>query len=291
MSGCFPAGIGYPCLQCSNVTVAISCCPRRHTTQRYREDCPLSGRTKLQRIVLRNEDGWLPQKVERGTSQMESPLPREARTAHQYGRSTRLGAVADRGQEQQLDFRINPLEVRLITGPDEPYTWSYMPDKAHLFPKHLSKHTMVACVELYAEVGKTFEAVLAGAGRATGAPDCLKEVDISFTSTIKQLEQKHALLQQDHIHVVEACERWQAQAMENGQLRASAENELAVKKADLESAHAAVQDLRRQLQVASESFERLQQQRASSIREMDVISRMLNNVKSGLSPAAEPDTV
>jgi hypothetical protein len=52
-----------------------------------------------------------------------------------------------------------------------------------------------------------------------------------------------------------------------------------------------MQDLRQQLQVASESLERLQQQRVSSIREMNEISRMLNNVKSGLSPAAEPDTV
>ncbi len=150
---------------------------------------------------------------------------------------------------------------------------------------------MGACVELYAEVGKTFEAVRTGAGRATGAPDCLTEVDISFTSTIEQLEQKHALLQQDHVNVVEACERWKAQATENEQLRASAENELAVKKTDLESAHAVMQDLRRQLQVASESLERLQQQRASSVREMDEISRMLNNVRSRLSPAAEPDTV
>ncbi|KAJ4332567.1 hypothetical protein N0V95_009634, partial [Ascochyta clinopodiicola] len=220
-----------------------------------------------------------------------SPPPREARTAHRYGRSTRLGTFADAKQEQQLGFQIDPLEVRLITSPDEPYTWSYIPEMEHLFRKHLSKHTMGACVELYAGVGKTFEAIRRGARRATEAPDRLTEVDISFTSTIKQLEQKYALLQQDHIHVVEACERWQAQATENGQLRASAENELATKKADLESAHTAMQDLRRQLQGASESLERLQQQRASSIREITEISRMLNNVRCGLCPVAEPDTV
>jgi chromosome segregation ATPase len=150
---------------------------------------------------------------------------------------------------------------------------------------------MGACVELYAEVGKTFEAIRTGARKAPGAPDCLTEVNVSFTSTIEQLEQKYTLLKQDHIRVVKACERWQAQATDNGQLKASAENELAVKKADLESAHSVIQGLRRQLQVASESLERLQQQRASSVQEINEISRMLNNVRSGLCPVAEPATV
>ncbi|PZD29767.1 hypothetical protein A1F96_04891 [Pyrenophora tritici-repentis] len=187
--------------------------------------------------------------------------------------------------EQQLGFHIDPQAVMLITSPDEPYTWSYMPERAHLFQKHLSKHTMGAYVQLCAEVGETFEAIRTGARRVPGA------LDVSFTSTIKQLEQKYALLQNDHNRVVEACECWQAQATENGQLRASAENELAVKKADLESAHSVAQDLRQQLQVASESLERLQQQRASSVQEINEISRMLNNVRSGLCTVTEPATV
>lgn len=166
-----------------------------------------------------------------------------------------------------------------------------MPEKVHLFQKHLSKHTMGACVELFTEVGKTFEATRTGVRGAAGAPDCVAEVDLSFTSTIKGLEHKCASLQQDHVRVLEACERWQAQATENGQLRASAENELAVKEADLESARAVIQDLRRKLEVASKSLERLQQQRASSVQEMDEISRMLSNVRSGLCPVAEPATV
>jgi Uri superfamily endonuclease len=217
---------------------------------------------------------------------MQNALPREARTAHRYGRSTQIGAFADAGQEQQLGFRIDPLQVRLITSPDEPYAWSYMPEKAHLFQKHLSKHTMGACVELSAGVGKTFEAI-----KAPGAPDCLTEVDVSFTSKIEQLEQNLSLLQQDHIHVVEECERLKAQATENGQLRASAENELAAKKAELESAHSVIQDLRRERQVASELSERLQQQRDICVQEMQEISRLSNNVRSRLCTVAEPATV
>ncbi|KAL6152630.1 hypothetical protein ACJQWK_04764 [Exserohilum turcicum] len=181
-----------------------------------------------------------------------------------------------------LGFRIDPLEVRLITSSDDPYTWSYMPEKAHLFQKHLSKHTMGACVELYDEVGKTFEAV-----RTAAAPhdifDCQTEVDVSFTSTIKQLEQNYALLQQEHNRVVEACERWQAQATKNGQLRENMENELAAKKTDLESAYSVIRDLRRQL-------EKLQGQKASSVQQLDEISKMLNNIRSGLCTVAEPVT-
>jgi Uri superfamily endonuclease len=161
-----------------------------------------------------------------------------------------------------------------------------MPDKAHLFQKHLSKHTMGACVELSAGVGKTFEAI-----KAPGAPDCLTEVDVSFTSKIEQLEQSLALLEQDHIHVVEECERLKVQATENGQLRVSAENELAAKKAELESAHSVIQDLRRERQVASELSERLQQQRDICVQEMKEKSRLFDNVRSRLCTVAEPATV
>ncbi|RYO14562.1 hypothetical protein AA0113_g12245 [Alternaria arborescens] len=217
---------------------------------------------------------------------MQNPLPREARTAHRYGRSTQAGAFANAGQEQQLGFRIDPLDVRLITGHDEAYTWSYMPEKAYLFQKHLSKHSMGACIELYDEVGKTFEAI-----KAARAPDCQTEVDVSFTGTIRQLEQKYALLQQDHIHVVEDCERWKAQATKHEQLRANADNELAVKKADLESAHAVAQDLRRQLQVVSEELGGLQQQHARTVQGVNEISRMWEDVRSGLRTVAGPATV
>ena len=235
--------------------------------------------------MLQDDDGRPLQKVERGASQKQNPLPRAARTAHRYGRSTQTGAFADAGQEQQLGFPIDPLQVRLITGPDELYTWRYPPEKAYLFQKQLSKHTMRACVELSAGVGKTFEAI-----KAPGAPDSLTEVDISFTSKIEQLEQDLALLRQDHTRAVEERELFKAQATENGQRRASAENELATKKAELESAHSVARDLRRQLQVASTSLEELQRQRASCTQEVNEIFRVADNLRSRLCTVAEPAT-
>lgn len=82
-----------------------------------------------------------------------------------------------------------------------------------------------------------------------------------------------------------------AQATENGQLRASAENELAAKNAELESAHSVIQDLRRERQVASELSERLQQQRDICVQEMQEIFRLSNNVRSRLCTVAEPASV
>jgi len=54
-----------------------------------------------------------------------------------------------------------PAEVRLITSTDDPYTWQMLPEKEHLFKKHLSKHSIGAYRELCRGVGTSFEAVLA----------------------------------------------------------------------------------------------------------------------------------
>jgi len=150
-----------------------------------------------------------------------------------------------------------------------------MPEKAHLFQKHLSKHTMGACVELSAGVGKTFEAI-----KAPGAHGCPTQADVSFTSKIEQSEQMYALLQEDYVGKVQECERWEAQATENGQLRASMESELTAKNAELESAHCVIQDLRRQLQVASGTLEGLQRQRATYLQRMNEISSIVDSLRS-----------
>ena len=45
-----------------------------------------------------------------------------------------------------LGISIEPSEVRLITSGDDPYTWTILPGKEHLFKKYLSK---VFCWSLY----------------------------------------------------------------------------------------------------------------------------------------------
>ena len=60
----------------------------------------------------------------------------------------------------KLGILIEPAEVRLITSSNDPYTWHRLPDKQHLFEKHLSKHSIGAYRELCRGIGVSFEAVL-----------------------------------------------------------------------------------------------------------------------------------
>jgi len=60
----------------------------------------------------------------------------------------------------KLGISIEPAEVRLITSADDPYTWHILPEKQHLFKKHISKHSIGAYRELCRGVGVSFEAIL-----------------------------------------------------------------------------------------------------------------------------------
>jgi hypothetical protein len=61
--------------------------------------------------------------------------------------------------EGQLGISIDPSEVRLITRVEDPYSWQSLPARTYLFEKNLSKHSIGAYMELYREVGVSFEAV------------------------------------------------------------------------------------------------------------------------------------
>jgi len=40
------------------------------------------------------------------------------------------------------------MQVHLITSMDDPYAWRVLPEKEHLFKKHMSKHSIRAYMEL-----------------------------------------------------------------------------------------------------------------------------------------------
>ena len=63
----------------------------------------------------------------------------------------------------RLGIAVEPAEVRLITSADDLYAWRFLPEKQHLFRKHLSKHSVGAYRELCREIDVSFEAVLAAA--------------------------------------------------------------------------------------------------------------------------------
>lgn len=74
--------------------------------------------------------------------------------------------------ENTLGLTIEPSQVRLITHPDDSYTWKALPEIQHLFEKQLSKHSVGAYAELYRGVGISFEAIpaLAPTTEAGGIP-------------------------------------------------------------------------------------------------------------------------
>ncbi|XTI91148.1 hypothetical protein V2W45_1242710, partial [Cenococcum geophilum] len=49
--------------------------------------------------------------------------------------------------------------VRLITGPNNPYNWIFLPKKRHLFKKYISKYLIRAYMELCYNVGILFKAI------------------------------------------------------------------------------------------------------------------------------------
>jgi len=62
-----------------------------------------------------------------------------------------------------LGIIIEPLQVCLIPGPDNPYIWKVLLEKEELFLriflKNISDHSIGAYKELYKGVGITFKAI------------------------------------------------------------------------------------------------------------------------------------
>jgi hypothetical protein len=74
--------------------------------------------------------------------------------------------------------------VRLITGAEDLYTWTVLPQRRHLFKKHLSKHSIGAYKELCREVGKSFETALAGINSSD--EDKSAELEVVFCHRIAE---------------------------------------------------------------------------------------------------------
>ena len=102
-------------------------------------------------------------------------------------------------KENKLGISIKPSQVRLITGIDDPYNWSYLPEKRHLFSKHLSKHSTNAYMQLCREVGTSFEAVNAETStqhiaQVKQGDASLSQPDTGFAVKIEQLEAENSRL-------------------------------------------------------------------------------------------------
>ena len=61
--------------------------------------------------------------------------------------------------ECTLGINVESVQVRLKPDVQDGYIWNVLPERQHLFTKQLSKHSIGAYMELYREVGKSFETV------------------------------------------------------------------------------------------------------------------------------------
>ncbi|KFY83261.1 hypothetical protein V500_10116, partial [Pseudogymnoascus sp. VKM F-4518 (FW-2643)] len=87
----------------------------------------------------------------------------------------------------KLGIAVDPLEIRLITREQDPYSWQYLPAASHLFQKNLSNHSIGAYMELFREIGSSFEAV-------AKEHMLLTRPAANFTDKITQLEAENLRL-------------------------------------------------------------------------------------------------
>ena len=77
---------------------------------------------------------------------------------------------SNRSVESNLGIVVDPAQVRLLPKLQDGYKWSVRPEMKHLlrknlFKKQLSKHAVGAYMELYREVGESFDAVRLAASK------------------------------------------------------------------------------------------------------------------------------
>ena len=113
------------------------------------------------------------------------------------------------------------MQVCLITSADDPYNWKVLLGKEHLFKKQLSKHLIGAYMELWWEVGVSFEAVPAteSKGISQRKPQESTEVKLSFAARIEAL-------QADNVKLNNELNQWRDQAANESELKELTEEEV-----------------------------------------------------------------
>ncbi|KAI9767323.1 MAG: hypothetical protein M1840_005732 [Geoglossum simile] len=123
-----------------------------------------------------------------------------------------------------LGIPIEPIQVRLITGVDDSYTWKVLLEKTHLFEKHLSKHSIGAYMELCQGVSISFEAVLA-VGSLQRKLEESTDTKLSFTAKIQDLQIENTELNNQ-------LNKWRNQVVKESELRRLVEDRASHLKTD-----------------------------------------------------------
>jgi hypothetical protein len=174
-------------------------------------------------------------------------------------------------KENNLGISIDPAQVRLITSTDDPYTWKALPGKEHLFKKQLSKLSIGAYMELWREVGVSFEAVLAAKSTAFSNRKSQESVEtkFSFTTAIEDL-------QADNVKLADRLNQWKDQVAKESNLKELAEEEVNRLKIRMQAAEMHNQQLQQEVQrlvLVADHF------RSITIRSSEEVSGVLEKLK------------
>ncbi|KAI9860586.1 MAG: hypothetical protein M1813_006010 [Trichoglossum hirsutum] len=154
-----------------------------------------------------------------------------------------MGGSLNKLKEDNLGISIDPVQVRLVTSIDDPYAWKALPGKERLFKKQLSKHSIEAYMELWREVGVSFEAVLATESTEFSQRNLQEstEAKLSFTTTIEDL-------QADNAKLANGLNQWKDQVAKESKLKELAEEEVNRLRIRMQAAEMHNQQLQQEVQ-------------------------------------------
>jgi hypothetical protein len=81
--------------------------------------------------------------------------------------------LANIALDNRIGIKIKPLQVRLITRADDPYTWKVLLEKKHLFMKNISNYLIRIYKELCKGISVAFKAVPINTTTKTGLKDSI----------------------------------------------------------------------------------------------------------------------
>lgn len=149
-----------------------------------------------------------------------------------------------------LGVIVEAIAVRLIPNVEDGYIWVRQPESEHLFSRQMSKHSIRAYMELYQEVGSSFNAAL----RRDPNPEIVEsmgnELPQDVSSTINDLKVENARL-------VDELSRLKDTFQDESLVREHAEQRTRQLEGDLSAAIAQADKLRRKNQILSLRMKRV----------------------------------
>ena len=197
----------------------------------------------------------------------------------------------------RLGISVSPPDVRLITTPQDPYKWAFVPEKRHLFQKQLSKHCIRAYKEIYTGIDdEAFEAIpIDTSNYQSYASPTITEVTQEKTSNL-EVEMKPAAsftakindLTSHNLRLITELEQWKSATSQAETLNRELEASLEAAQSDanaIQQENERMKEACRQNSLAANCFRAKTAQLEAIVKE---IFSALESAKAKI-PAAYPD--